>query len=727
MSAAEQVAFTVHPAILETVIAAQSGTLHKALLELVMNSIDANATNISVTVSEDSFEVVDNGDGFSNEQQIRQCFAPFGAPQTTEKTYGRFRIGRGQSFVWGVVTWRSGPFKMVVDTRNKGLHFDLFRNEEPVKGCIVSGKLYDLLERYDLSQEIRRLDAAVKYIHVPLVLNGQICNTNPIDKKWSHETPDAYIEINTSRYSQLNVYNQGVLCYSLPYRAYGIAGIIVSKSPLTVNFARNDILLKNCETWKRIARFLKKIGVDTLLNSDFLHESEKDSIATRFMSGEFSYLQVRKTPFLTDSGGASLSFEQLLKERQVTLSNGSIIADHVQTSRMARVLHQCTMARFESDNLRSFKMMLLDAIDRDYAESEDESPEEKILCQDCDRINQITWVSNINHYKKYFNGGFIVLQDKDLTAIERTVLEAMRYGDLYIRRALHNSRAAAEEPLPRNILAGDSDSEAWTDGISFICLNRRLLKKGAGGVERFLYLTKLLSHEYLHGSGDCEQHTHGGSFYEAFHRASLFMARRRNMEDLYSAAKKISAKYVQLTQKAGRPVPVQFSQFGGIPVDRYEKLERSSLKLEKTLWKLREGPIVEDPEILIFWSGIYAGIEFKGKISFNGPYLEVKGRKFSWEYLSLELCENVLPEMTDDEANRLCNDIGITLWRKHNRDGDDNQLTDIPFLQTNAGIMFRQWAIKHPVLAKHCQEYALWGKEWFSDSSTASPSICPTT
>lgn len=40
-SASEQRTFKLHPAIIYQIIQAQSGTLGKALLELVMNSIDA--------------------------------------------------------------------------------------------------------------------------------------------------------------------------------------------------------------------------------------------------------------------------------------------------------------------------------------------------------------------------------------------------------------------------------------------------------------------------------------------------------------------------------------------------------------------------------------------------------------------------------------------------------------------------------------------------------------
>ena len=95
----ENINFSVHQAILDSVISAQSGTLHKALIELVMNGIDAGASEVRVKLNHDGFEVADDGRGFTDKEQIMSCFAQFGSPQTEDKTFGRFRIGRGQCFI----------------------------------------------------------------------------------------------------------------------------------------------------------------------------------------------------------------------------------------------------------------------------------------------------------------------------------------------------------------------------------------------------------------------------------------------------------------------------------------------------------------------------------------------------------------------------------------------------------------------------------------------------
>lgn len=51
-------------------IYSQSGSLEKALLEYVMNSIDAGASRIDVTLDREQFVVTDDGTGFSRLDDI---------------------------------------------------------------------------------------------------------------------------------------------------------------------------------------------------------------------------------------------------------------------------------------------------------------------------------------------------------------------------------------------------------------------------------------------------------------------------------------------------------------------------------------------------------------------------------------------------------------------------------------------------------------------------------
>ena len=119
----------LHPHIIFDIIQRQAGSLQKALLEGVMNSIDAGATSCAVTLAKDAFTVSDDGRGFASQDEINQFFETFGTPHegNDPDRFGTFRIGRGQMMAFGVVQYDSGPFTMCVDIRGRGVDYLLDR------------------------------------------------------------------------------------------------------------------------------------------------------------------------------------------------------------------------------------------------------------------------------------------------------------------------------------------------------------------------------------------------------------------------------------------------------------------------------------------------------------------------------------------------------------------------------------------------------------------------
>lgn len=139
--------FGVHPSIIKSIILEQAGDPVKALAELVMNSIDAGATAIHLTVDSKGFEISDDGVGFPNKEHIVNFFGAFGTPHKQgDAEYGKFRLGRGQIMALSTTEWRSGFFGMDVDLENLkdavdiGYSISQFDNEHV--GCTIKGKFY---------------------------------------------------------------------------------------------------------------------------------------------------------------------------------------------------------------------------------------------------------------------------------------------------------------------------------------------------------------------------------------------------------------------------------------------------------------------------------------------------------------------------------------------------------------------------------------------------------
>lgn len=738
----ENINFSVHQAILDSVISAQSGTLHKALIELVMNGIDAGASEVRVKLHNNGFEVADDGRGFTDREQIMTCFAQFGSPQTEDKTFGRFRIGRGQCFMWGETSWRSGQFKMVVDTRNKGLTFDLHEDHEPIKGCTVSGDFYDKLDMWDLSECTRSFKTAVKFVSVPVFLNDVQINVLPPTRQWKYETDDAYIDIESTTWGTLDVYNQGIHCLSFKPSVFGVSGIIVTKHALTVNFARNDILVNQCPVWKRISTYVKKVSTDRLLSKKSLTNAEQDSLATRFLNKEFNYLQIRNSPLLTDITGANVSFPLLLKSKSITVcwERKSVVADQVQTSKMARVLTPETLRRFDCTSIEDFANNLYEWVEAAAIYGDLDSKTKQMLANDLNAIGDALWSEDVESFAHYFNNGFTTLEDKDLSAEELYALQSIRKGDRYVRRVISESCAIPYEVLPRKLLAGKSDSQAWTDGSSFICINRERLKMCSRGIEQFLYICQLLAHEYLHVEDDCHGHDHDAIFHEAYHRASMHVGSIKGINDLYAAADAMAKYYTEILYKNKTSIPQGFAKYGGLTADCLKILNSRCWDLRSALTDHKlQGPFVEDRERLVFARHTIGSEDLVFRMTEAGPVTEYGEKVLHWadsyrwtfhrgyhhrngEILtrwSLNICDcealKVALSATNHEAVIALFDR-LALRPYQGQITDDTQKITIGHFHETRIFQedLRAWVEREPLLAERCAKSAEYCKDWLT-------------
>src|SRR6266436_3542027 len=66
--------FRMHAQLLYDVILRQAGSLAKAFLEGVMNSVDAHASYVDLWLNEDRGLLVDDGEGFKNRREVEDWF-----------------------------------------------------------------------------------------------------------------------------------------------------------------------------------------------------------------------------------------------------------------------------------------------------------------------------------------------------------------------------------------------------------------------------------------------------------------------------------------------------------------------------------------------------------------------------------------------------------------------------------------------------------------------------
>lgn len=88
--------FELDPQIIHHIIHNQAGSIGKAIIELIMNSVDAEAKTVRITMSREGFVCEDDGKGFVTREDVINYFGRFGTPHHEgDATYGRFRLGRG--------------------------------------------------------------------------------------------------------------------------------------------------------------------------------------------------------------------------------------------------------------------------------------------------------------------------------------------------------------------------------------------------------------------------------------------------------------------------------------------------------------------------------------------------------------------------------------------------------------------------------------------------------
>lgn len=521
--------FQMDPHLLYSTIMAQAGTITKALQEAVQNSIDAGASFVNIALDDHSFRVEDDGNGFASREDIERFFETFGTPHTEgDAKYGKFRMGRGQLFAFGENSWRSNTFQMDVNIKKKGLHYDLHEHLPKVAGCSVGVALYDPLPLTEQMQVIRDLKKLVAYSEIPVRVNGRVISENPATLKGFEDIGDAYYKPSTGR---LTVYNMGMLVREYGTEQFGVGGIVVSKSALQVNFARNDILLSQCSTWKGIRKILiERGGKQVAKKRASLTDEERVFVINDLLSSDpkktyEEMISIKKMPLLVMANGRRLSlqnWESALRAQytgEVTTHTYSdyTIAPYGQAIKAEQMIAERHLAFKES------------------TPSEwNTSPEElgARLASFCS-LNPIPY-KPFDSLAAHIDSDLRSYPEEKLEDRARLLLKRLRYHNkkhsLGAGKSRHKTR--------RFLMVGTGGAEAWTDGETTITINHKLLTRAAKDPDELSALVHILAHEYTHDGSSMGDHVHGVEFYQDYHDCTInpsFSHRLRLlMEDFYT-------------------------------------------------------------------------------------------------------------------------------------------------------------------------------------------------
>lgn len=513
----------VDPHLIFDVISKQSGTLSKAAMEGVMNSIDAGATQCNIELSSDDLTISDDGKGFVGREEIERFFETFGTPHVKgDAVLGKFRIGRGQIMSWGHNKWRSGAFYMDVDLKKRGLDYTLRETPDDIqKGCSILVNFYDRLSPGDFDATLREIKDLVAYSPIPVTLNGVLASKNRSSIKWDHEDDKCLIAFRSA--GQVKLYNLGM--YVRDYSASqhgGSPAIVVSKEQVEVNFARTDVLVNQCEVWRHVRKVLDRYARERGdKKTTRTTPEDRQYRLQQFLFGEMLFSDVRREKLLPLFPSGFTSIDSLLDAcvyRQglplVTLGahDNDRIAEAVLRGQRARVLRKEALEWVGVETAGELVEALACGVEHPV------NGRNTQIGKTLRRIKTKTLVEAGSGLM----GSHSVIHSKEWTALEGSIVAGLDAAQQVIRNQIKQVEELVEWPKTRRIQIGLSDTAlAWTDGKEFITFERRFVNekiKTLGGV---CELVGTLLHELIHDDDDSGSHLHDMVFFERFHDLML--------------------------------------------------------------------------------------------------------------------------------------------------------------------------------------------------------------
>lgn len=496
-------AFRVSPAIIRSLIESQAGTIEKALLEGVMNSVDAGASRVNLTLDRHGYTIEDDGHGFESREMIQRHFEVFGFEHNGDvlqhsRTYGMFGIGRGQQWKWAITTYRSRRYEMHVDIRERGLDYELRENLEDRPGTHILGAFYHPLGTDALFRVRSELKNLVRYSLIPITLDGQQISVNPAGEKWTLITDDAYLRANDGYFAR--VYNIGMLVGQIPSRRAGGAGIIVSRQPLSLNMARNDVI-EDDETWKRIGKDMKKLSSEKVEKRKRLSEDDLRNLVQDMRSGDVEHTLelVNRAMLITDTNGRSIKLLDFVNRLQgytplMLHDNSSKYGNaHAHEKGFAYVLHPKTLGRWEVETPQE----LLAAVSAYLLALTRAFPKDAVYRRMHEDLGQQRVVQDLQTLLPEYSDAHRVLSRSERSPSEEAVRQGLKDVIHLINRSVQSARTEMNlppAPLYQRVDIGQSESRrCWKGEERTLVIEQAEVAAALKSGDQFMRLLLVLS------------------------------------------------------------------------------------------------------------------------------------------------------------------------------------------------------------------------------------------
>jgi hypothetical protein len=527
--------FELDPEIIHHIIFSQAGSIGKALIELLMNSVDAHATWVRLTVTKEGFICVDDGKGFSGLRDVKRYFGRFGTPHREgDATFGRFRLGRGQIMAHASTLWKSKRWKMAVDTRTMGYGYDLDplrKRGDRTPGCEIAGTWYEELTETEMLSTVQEVRDLVRYTPIKVELNGRVITRDPSQEKWDFEDELAYYRAKDD--GAVSIYNQGVLVRHDPGHIWGAGGLIVSKRAIALNVSRTEILRKTCPVWKAVAKEFGRLAdeVSARLGDHRKTEARREKSARALLSGDPDSVRIyfKEEVITLLPGKRHVTMDDFLRKayslhegRVTVVENGTDVpkGEAIAREGICQVVHPQTMQRFGCYSPEDFAETLEFIVLSVWSAIPAHDWSRRSV-----RVPELVDFATLR--EAYVERTRIVLEKNALDKETRRAWVAMRWvvqqfagvcagGHAYA----HGGRLARGSDSMHILLGESNRAEAWTDGDTYIAINVQVVKQlKTEPVRTAGHILSLVVHEIAH-QGDSIECGHDEAFYQRYHDIS---------------------------------------------------------------------------------------------------------------------------------------------------------------------------------------------------------------